>query len=103
LNFDTTQAYARCGIGETALAILGRDKGSHAILPSGRIGGVAFERVAQRPHLAAAQIEVKEQVELELVVLYRHTIAGGGSSVGDGLTGRLLKTFPRDLLARDRG
>jgi hypothetical protein len=85
LNFgNRRQAYARCGIGETALAILGRDEGSHAILPSGRIGGVAFERVLQRPHLAAAQIEVKEQVELAISGL-----------VSPHDSRRLLKSFRR--------
>ena len=36
---------------------------SKTILLAGRIGGVAFERVMQCPHPAAAHIQVKEQIE----------------------------------------
>ena len=46
------------------LAAASDDELSQAILPSGRIVGRALERVVQCPHPAAAQIQVKEQIEL---------------------------------------
>ena len=55
-------------------------QGFQAILSPGRIAAVPLHRVVQRPQPVAAQVEVKEQVELAGGFLYRQTIAGGSSN-----------------------
>ena len=49
---------------QTGLAASRGDQGTQAFLPSRHLGAVALEGVMQGSHAAAAQVEVKEQVEL---------------------------------------
>ena len=88
----------------SGLAPAGDDERAQAILLLGRVGGIALERVMQGAHLAAAQIEVKEQVELAggvAVAPYRGRRRLGLFGRGPEEVGRRRLVEP-DQLARPR-